>query len=195
MKKIGITGGIGSGKSTVCELFKKKGVPVYNSDERAKHLGDTVLVDKIKAAFGEDVYKDGVQDRKKLAEIIFSDKEKLKLINSIVIPAVTEDFLEWCKQYVDLDFVLIESAIIYETEMDKILDSIILVYAPEHTRIERVMKRNNVTEEEVLARMKNQMNEYDKVLKADFHIANYDERSLMLQIDKLYTAIKNNEKG
>ena len=182
MKKIGLTGGIGSGKSTVAEIFSQLGVPVFNSDNVARKLQDEdeEVRNATKKIFGNDTYDDkGKLIRKKLAEIVFSDKNKLKELNSIVHPAVAKAFDKFCEQNISSAFVLKESAILFEIGDDKNLDGMILVTAPVDVRVERVMKRDEIPKEDVLKRMKNQWSEEFNIQHSTFNIVN-DGKNLIL---------------
>ena len=157
MLKVGITGGIGSGKTLVCTIFAALGVPVYHADTQAKLLMNTdhELKASIEKYFGNDIYRNGTIDRRKLAEIIFNDKKALEKINSLVHPAVARDFESWSALQTS-PYVLEEAAIIFESDIAHRFDKVILVTAPENLRIERVCARDNVTPEIVRKRMKNQ---------------------------------------
>ncbi|OFX88692.1 MAG: dephospho-CoA kinase [Bacteroidetes bacterium GWF2_33_16] len=181
MLKVGVTGGIGSGKTLVCSVFKSIGIPVYNADIEAKKISNTdaETISKVKTAFGDDIYNNKGIDRKKLASIIFTDEDALKKINAIIHPKVRVDFKIWCKQYNHLPYVIQEAAILYESGAYKELDFTINVSASEETRIERVMHRDNTTFEQVKERMKNQLNDQERLRLADFNIIN-DENSMIL---------------
>jgi dephospho-CoA kinase len=178
MLKAGITGGIGSGKTTVCKMFEKLGIPVYYADDRAKHLmqHEHFLIDQIKKNFGDDVYVNGSLDRKALAAKVFNDKPKLELLNSLVHPVVFRDTERWIEEQKEkkAPYILKEAALLVETGSYKSLDKLIVVTAPLNTRIERVTARDNSDAEEVLARVKNQLPEEEKLKLADFVIANND---------------------
>lgn len=178
MKKIGITGGIGSGKTTVTEIFAKLGVPVYYDDIEARELQNTDLevVEKIKKEFGQDLYEEGSLNRSKLASIVFSDPEKLKVLNSIVHPAARKKWNEWVSKQ-DAPYVLREAAIMFESGADEDMDSVLGVFAPLELRIERVMKRNSLTREQVIERINAQMNEQEKMSMCKILILN-DESSI-----------------
>ena len=183
MKLIGITGGIGSGKSTIAKVFMSIGYPVYNSDTRAKELinSNEELINSIKLSFGDDLYNSQGLDRKKMASIVFNNPEKLELLNSIIHPAVGKDFEKW----IDLQntsFILKEAAILFETGIYKSLHKIILVSAPQETRIERVIKRDNTNQEEVLSRMNNQWSEEKKTELADYVIDNSGNKLVIPQV-------------
>ena len=176
MIKAGITGGIGSGKTTVCKMFEKLGIPVYYADDRAKYLmqHEHFLIDQIKKNFGEDVYINGTLDRKLLASKVFNDPVKLALLNSLVHPAVFRDTERWMEEQREkkVPYVLKEAALLVETGSYKSLDKLLVVTAPLNTRIERVSERDKIGEEEIMARVKNQLPEDDKVKLASFVITN-----------------------
>lgn len=191
MLRIGITGGIGSGKTTVCAIFSTLGIPIYNSDERAKKImvENQSVVNKLKAQFGSTIYfEDGSINRVLLSQIVFNDKEQLTKLNEIVHPAVFEDMIKWYAQNQNHKYVLQEAAIMYESGSYKMLDKTILVYADQEIRIERVMKRDKVDRIAVLARMDKQMPESEKLKLADFLIYNNGE-SLIDQVMKLHHTI------
>lgn len=190
MKLIGITGGIGSGKSTIAKVFMSMGYPVYNSDLRAKEILETdqELIEAIQAHFGKKSYTSQGLDRKRMASAVFSNPEKLALLNSLVHPAVGKDFEKWVSTK-KTSFVLKEAAILFETGIYKSLDQTILVTAPIATRIERVMKRDNVTKQEVEARMKNQWSEEKKLELADFVIDNSGNKLVIPQVIDFVSSI------
>ncbi|MFA5556844.1 MAG: dephospho-CoA kinase [Flavobacteriaceae bacterium] len=173
-KIVGLTGGIGSGKSTVADFFKELGVPVYIADSEARKIMDyPEVIREVKSIFDENVTDtDNKLDRKKIASLVFNNPEKLKKLNAIVHPRVKEDFAYWLDKHKNHKYVIKEVAIIFETNSEKDFDKIILVTAPEKERIKRVMKRDNVSEREVLERMKNQLSDTDKISKSDFIIDN-----------------------
>ena len=176
MLKAGITGGIGSGKTTVCRMFEKLGIPVYFADDSAKYLmqHEHFLIDQIKKNFGEDVYINGTLDRKLLASKVFNDPARLSLLNSLVHPAVFRDTERWIEEQRDkkVPYILKEAALLVETGSYKALDKLIVVVAPLNTRIQRVTERDKVDEAEIIARVKNQLPEEEKVKLADFVITN-----------------------
>ncbi len=182
MLKIGITGGIGSGKSTVCKIFETLKIPVYNADISAAKIinTNTELKKALISLFGEDIYTDlGILNRKKLAKIIFSDKEVLAKVNSLIHPAVRADYQEWLEENIEAKFTIKEAAILFESGAYKQVDKVITVFAPEELRIKRVMNREPITREEVLRRIKNQMTEKEKIKRSDFVIYN-DEKQLLI---------------
>ena len=176
MLKAGITGGIGSGKTTVCRMFEKLGIPVYYADDQAKYLmqHEHFLIDQIKKNFGEDVYVNGTLDRKLLASKVFNDPARLALLNSLVHPAVYRDTERWMEEQITkkVPYVLKEAALLVETGSYKALDKLIVVTAPLNTRIERVSERDKISEDEIMARVNNQLPEEEKVKLADFVISN-----------------------
>ena len=179
MKIIGLTGGIGSGKSTVLELFKFLGVKTYSADESAKKLVNTdpYLINLIKSSFGENIYDKGQLNSKKLSDIVFEDKEKLKLLNSIIHPAVDKDFKLFLNSNNE-DYIVKEAAIIFETKSENNYDKIILIQSPLEIRIERVINRDNISREEVMKRINNQLDENLIIDKCDYVISNENKEDL-----------------
>ena len=191
MLKIGITGGIGSGKSFVSDIFRVWGVPVYNADKEAKRLmnHDRDLKTALKALLGQEAYyKNGRLNRKWVASKIFSDKTLLKKMNAVVHPAVRNDFEHWAELQ-QAPYVLEESAIIFEAGLEKFFDAVILVMADKNTRIQRVMKRDKMTKEEVKARMAHQSSDKVKKARADFIILNDGTKALLKQVIETHEAI------
>lgn len=194
MIMVGLTGGIGSGKSTVAEIFAQLGIPIYNSDTRAKTLmnSDIALIAAIKNLFGEDIYdQDNHIKREKLASIVFNNATKLQQLNAIVHPAVKEDSRNWQKNNIQFPYLIKESAILFETGIYKEMQKNILVVAPEALRIERVMQRDQCSREEVLARMSKQMKDEEKIKMADFIIENDGIHSLILQVNEIHNTLLN----
>mgnify|MGYP002622212220 CR=1 FL=1 len=190
MLKVGVTGGIGSGKTTVCKEFEKLGVPVFYADDVAKNiLNSPRIVEKIEAIFGKDVVKNGQVDRKKIAAIIFSDKSKKEQLNSIIHPEVANEYTAWLNQHQNYPYTIKEAAILFETGTYKQLDKIILIIADKNTRVKRIIERDNTTEEEVLARMKNQWTDEEKKPLADFIIENQKKSNLEQQIKEVHKAL------
>jgi dephospho-CoA kinase len=179
MKIIGLTGGIGSGKSTVLELFKILGVKTYSADESAKKLVNTdpYLINLIKSSFGENIYDKGQLNSKKLSNIVFENKEKLKLLNSIIHPAVSKDFKLFLNSNNE-DYIVKEAAIIFETKSENNYDKIILIQSPLEIRIERVINRDNISREEVMKRINNQLDENLIIDKCDYVISNENKEDL-----------------
>lgn len=191
MLKLGITGGIGSGKSLVCSIFKQLGIPIYNADERAKDIinSDKALKSKIISAFGDLSYIDGLYNRKYISGIVFENKNKLQLLNDIIHPAVFNDWREFCKLHQNEKYIIKEAAIMFETESKNTVDKIVLVYSPLHLRIQRTMKRDNSSEEEVLRKINNQMPEEEKLKLADYILFNDGNKSLIEQVMELHNEI------
>ncbi len=187
MTKIGITGGIGTGKTVVCKIFETFGIPVYYSDKRAKYLmeNDPKIVRQIINNFGQVYTPQGKLDRKKLAQIIFNDKTKLNTINQIVHPAVKADFLVWSENQ-QAPYVIKESALIFESKQTADLDYIITVWAPLELRIMRTMKRDNTSREKVIERINNQLDEQFKLYHSHFIIINDGQTPLLPQILNLH---------
>ena len=192
MRIIGITGGIGSGKSTIAKVFISMGFPVYNSDTRAKELinSNIDVIDSIKQEFGDDIYSSEGLDRKKMASIVFSDSDKLQKLNSIVHPAVGLDFDKWANSQ-NTSFVLKEAAILFETGIYKSLDKTILVTCPKEERINRVIKRDSATKEAIEARMNSQWSEEKKKELADYIIDNSGEEMVIPQVISLINRLSN----
>lgn len=186
MKRIGITGGIGSGKSLVAEIIKAMGYPVYNSDERAKEL--TESNPKIKEGlihlFGEEIYQNGTLNKFALAQAIFSDESLREKVNALIHPIVREDFNLWALAQ-NNSLVFNESAILFETGSFKKFDAIILVYAPTELRIKRIMKRDNCSENEVLKRMNSQFSDEEKYQLTEFRVLNDEQTPLLVQAEKI----------
>jgi dephospho-CoA kinase len=183
MLRIGITGGIGSGKSTVAQIFNVLGIPVYSSDDAAKRLmnEDQKLKNNIIKSFGEDSYSNGRLNRKYLAAQAFSDPNKTELLNSLVHPATIKDAAIWMETQT-APYIIKEAALIFESGSNQFLDAVIGVKSPLALRIERTMKRNNVTATEVEARIKLQMDEEEKLSLCNYIIVNDEEQMLIPQV-------------
>ncbi|MCS4223955.1 dephospho-CoA kinase [Sphingobacterium sp. BIGb0165] len=185
--KIGITGGIGSGKTFICRLFEALGIPVYNADEEAKRLMNTDIriKEKLIAQFGEATYKDGLLDRAFLANMVFSDKDKLELLNSIVHPIVIQEAKDWAERQTTR-YSLKEAALLFESGSYKELDYTILVTAPMDIRIQRVIERDGATEQQVQERINKQLSDEEKRQLADFVIVNDGITPLLPQVWTLH---------
>jgi dephospho-CoA kinase len=196
MLRIGLTGGIGSGKSTVARIFKVLGIPVYNADEASKKLmsEDQDLKNKIVAAFGDNSYNNGLLNRKFLSDQVFHDRKKLDLLNSIVHPATLKDVTAWLEKQ-DAPYIIKEAALIFESGSQKMLDYVIGVRAPLALRIEHTMRRDHATSEEVEARIHLQMDEEKKMQLCDFIIINDEQQMLIPQVLKLHNEFIKNEKS
>ena len=173
MIKVAICGGIGSGKSTVCQMFAERGIALYDSDSRAKALMNESeeLRKALIAEFGEECYVDGVLNRAYLASKAFGSEEQLAKLNSIVHPAVKADFLRWAEAQ-EGEYCLLESAILFESGFDKLVDKTVAVLAPQTLRVMRAMERDGATKEAVEARVKAQMSDDELVARCDFAIVN-----------------------
>jgi len=191
MKIIGLTGGIGSGKSTVLELFKILGVKTYSADESAKKLVNTdpYLINLIKSSFGENIYDKGQLNSKKLSKIVFEDTEKLKLLNSIIHPAVAKDFKLFLNSNNE-DYIVKEAAIIFETKSENNYDKIIFIQSPLEIRIERVINRDNISREEVMKRINNQLDENLIIDKCDYVISNENKEDLEDKVLSIHLDLK-----
>jgi dephospho-CoA kinase len=187
MIKVGITGGIGSGKSTVAKVFEVLGIPVYYADDAAKRLmnEDDNLKQKIQALFGEAVYKNGLLDRKQLAAIVFNAPKKLSLLNSVVHPVTIADAEQWMLHQTT-PYAIKEAALIFESGAQQQLDYVIGVYAPAPLRIQRSMQRDGITRDEVIARMNKQIDDNIKMRLCNFVITNDEQELLIPQIIALH---------
>ena len=187
MIRIGLTGGMGSGKTTVGKVFEVLGIPVYYADDAAKKLmnEDEVLKEKIKKEFGESIYKEEKLDRQKLADIVFTSPEKLSLLNALVHPATLKDAETWM-QIQTTPYCIKEAALIFESGAHKHLDFIIGITAPAPLRILRSMQRDGITREEVIARMDKQLNDIIKMKLCDFVIKNDEQEMLLPQVIALH---------
>ncbi len=186
MLKIGITGGIGSGKTTIARIFEVLGIPVYYADDAAKNImnENVELKAQLIAHFGEETYINGQLNRQHISSIIFNDPEKLALVNSLVHPVTIAHADNWMRQQ-KAPYTLKEAALIFETEAWKHLDYVIGVQAPPELRLQRTMLRDNITKEAVEKRMERQMNEDEKMKRCDFIIVNDDEQLLIPQVLEL----------
>jgi dephospho-CoA kinase len=192
MMKIGITGSIGSGKTTVCKAFEALGVPVYYADNRAIEIleQNRKVISAVKKLFGKNIYDTkGRLKRKEVAQIVFSNKQKLKQYNALVHPVVLKNFERWAKKQKNVSYILKEAALLFEAGADKELDFVICVTAPEKLRIQRVMHRDGVKKADVLKRMKNQMSQKEKLSRSLLQIRNDGKTSLTKQVYDIHEAI------
>lgn len=191
MIKVGLTGGIGSGKTYVASFFRQLNIPVYNSDMRAKTLMNTSneIKKKLVQLFGADIYNKNELNRQKIAQIIFNDKQKLEQVNSIVHPVVQADFEHWVTEHSQSKYILKEAAILIESGAYNQLDKIIVVYAPDPLRVKRVMQRDGMTEDQVKARINKQMPQEEKLSYADFVITNDGTQIVKEQVAKIHQQI------
>jgi dephospho-CoA kinase len=186
---VGITGGIGSGKSYVCKIFAQLFIPVYDADSKAKELinSDAELINGLKKLFGNDLYDNQNRlDKKKLASLIFSDDDKLKKANALIHPVVANDFDKWAKQNTYVPYVIEESAILFEAGVDKKCKYTISVSCPEEIRINRVLKRDETTKEKIQAIIKNQLSDEERNRRASFVLMNDESIPLLEEILKLH---------
>ncbi len=192
MFRLGITGGIGSGKSFVCSILEKFGVPVYYADKEARRLMNTRVDLKraIKDIFGEEIYHDGELDRQEMGSRIFGQPEMLDKINRMVHPVVREDFFKWSEAWENVPYVIEEAAILFESGAASEMDASVLIYAPKQLRIERVMARDGLSRSEVEKRINMQMDEEEKKRLADRVILNDEKKFLLPQLVALHEDIK-----
>lgn len=190
-KIIGLTGGIGSGKTTVAHYFMEQNIPVYIADDEARKITDSKnVIEKIVSNFGNQVIENGKVNRKALANIVFKDKDKLSQLNAIIHPEVKKHFKKWLKKHQKHSFVIKESAILFESGSYVDCDAIILVTAPLELRIQRTMKRDNVDKNSVLERINNQISEEEKIKKSDYIIENVDLKNTYEQLKELLNYLK-----
>ena len=189
MKIIGLTGGIGSGKSSILNLFKKKNISCFNTDFIAKQLMDNELKEKIKTLFGTDIYKNGELNRKKISKIVFNDIEKLNKLNSIVHPAVRKNFTDFVKRNKKDKFIVYETALLFETGFSKECDVIILVIAPLKKRIKRIIKRDGLLKSEITRRINHQWSDEKKVDLSDYIINNDNWGNTLIEFDKIFNKL------
>ena len=188
--KVGITGGIGSGKSTVAKVFNVLGIPIYYADDAAKKLmnEDVSIREQLQQLFGKETYVDGKLNRKYLAGLVFNNEEKLAQLNAIVHPATIRDAEQWMQQQTT-PYAMKEAALIFESGAQAQLDCVIGVFAPEPLRIQRVMNRDGITTEEVKARMEKQLDETIKMQRCDYVITNDEQELVIQQVIKIHQAL------
>ncbi|TRZ41081.1 dephospho-CoA kinase [Robertkochia solimangrovi] len=184
---VGLTGGIGSGKSTVAEMFSKLGIPVYIADKEAKNLMETdpELRAGIIAAFGKASYKGNIPDRQFLAGQVFGDEKRLAELNALIHPAVRKHFISWVDEQT-APYVIYETAILFEHGGDNLCDKVITVTAPREVRISRVITRDQISRDAVEARMKHQLPEKSKILRSDFVIENLELSETKAMVDAVH---------
>lgn len=187
MKVVGLTGGIGSGKTTVARMFENLGVPVYIADKEAKQLMNTssILREKLTNLLGEEAYTETELNRPFIASKIFNNKQLLQKMNAIVHPEVRKHFQNWVKQQNTI-YVIKEAAIIFEEQMQSQYDKIILVTADKQERIKRVLKRDETTEQKIKAIMENQLDDSEKIKLADYVIENNNLKETHIQVEALH---------
>jgi len=184
MIKLGVTGGIGSGKTLVCSIISAMGYPVFNADYEARRIvdTDTKVVSSLKKLFGEDIYENNQLRRKKVSEIVFSDLELLEKLNAIVHPAVAEQFNMWVMQYKSRALVVKEAAILFESGAYLGVDKIITVKAPLDLRITRVQERDGLSQDTVISRMNAQLPQEELIKRSDYIIENDGAKLILPQI-------------
>ena len=187
MYKVGITGGIGSGKSTVCRMLAERGVALYDADSRAKELMSTseALRNALIENFGAETFNAEGLNRAYLAARVFNDAEQLRLLNSLVHPAVIADFEAWAEEQ-EGHYVGFESAILFEAGLENRVDVVVAVMAPESLRVERVMARDGHSKEQVMARIKNQMSDDERSDRSKYSIVNIDVEELEEDVEQLH---------
>jgi dephospho-CoA kinase len=187
MLKVGVTGGIGSGKSTICQVFHTLGIPVFNADEAARWLmeNDAQLIAHIKELFGESAYEGGKLNRPYIATAAFGDKQKLDALNALTHPATIAYGKRWMETQTT-PYAIKEAALFFESGSNKEVDVMIGVYAPIEVRLQRAMHRDNVSREKILERMGKQMNEEEKMKRCDYVITNDETRAVIPQVLDLH---------
>lgn len=190
-KIIGLTGGIGSGKTTVANHFMKSNIPVYIADDEARKISQSPeIIEEIRNVFGKSIFDDAILNREKLSQIVFNDPEKLKQLNAIIHPAVRKHFQNWVLKHDSAPFVIYEAAILFESGSYKNCDLIITVTAPIELRIQRVIQRDKTTRELVLKRINAQWNDEQRIAKSDFVIENVNPKTTKTEIDKILKILK-----
>jgi len=195
--QVGITGGIGAGKSVVAKFFSVLGVPVYNADERGKWIlaNDSVVINYIKQEFGEAALKEGKPDTRFLGTQVFNNAEKLQKLNSVIHPRVAEDYEQWLKKRSTVPYTIKEAAIMYESGSHKTVDKMIVVYAPLALRMKRVLKRDgHRTETDVQNIIEKQLPDEEKIKRADYVIYNDEQMLIIPQLLELHKVFLNTSK-
>lgn len=186
-RRLGITGGIGSGKTTVCRIFRVLGVPVFVADVAARQLmnNDPSIRSEINKIAGKDLYEGGELDRRELARLIFNEPDMLQKVNASVHPAVLREFDAW-SSVIDAPYVIMEAAILFEARADRLVDRVISISAPVEERILRVMGRSEISREEVLERINNQMEDNEREEQSYYVINNADNEMIIPEILKIH---------
>jgi dephospho-CoA kinase len=191
-KIIGLTGGIGSGKTMVAVYFKSFGIPVYIADKEARKLMTSdKIIEALSIEFGKEILENGFLNREKLAQLVFNNPKKLKKLNSIIHPEVKKHFVNWVEKHKNYPFVVKEAAILFESGSYKYCDTIITVTAPLETRLQRVMKRDKTDRESVLKRIENQWTDEQRITKSNYVIHNLSVESTKKQVDEILKKLKN----
>jgi len=190
--KLGITGGIGSGKTSVCRVFNVLGIPVFSADTEASTImdSDNTIIRRINSIAGKDLYKSGKLDRMELANLIFNDNTLLEKVNSLIHPVVFDHFSVWEKEQ-DAQYVIIEAAILFESGAAKLVNRIVTIAAPVEERIERVVSRNKLSRDQIIERMKNQMDDETRCRLSDYVIQNSENDMIIPAVLKIHEDILN----
>ncbi len=191
-KIIGLTGGIGSGKTTIANYFISLGIPVYISDDQAKKISEQPeIINRITAVFGTSILENNKIDRKKLGSVVFNDANQLQKLNKIIHPAVKKHFENWVLEHKNHKILIKEAAILFESGAYKLCDSVISVVAPLETRILRVINRDKISRDEALSRIKNQWTDEQRILKSDFVIQNDSLQEAKKQVNEILVLLTN----
>lgn len=189
--RIGITGGIGSGKSVVSKILSLADIPIYLSDDEAKRLTatDATIRRELTTLLGDELYQNRVLNKQKLAAYLFASPENAARVNAIIHPVVKQDFRCWSERHSASQFVALESAILFESGFDAEVDAVVMVYSPKEVRIQRAMKRDGASRQQIEQRIQAQMNDEEKCEKADYTIINDDETALIPQVLQLLVSL------
>lgn len=191
-KIIGLTGGIGSGKTLIANYIKSLGIPVYIADDEAKKIMDTnEVIQAISSTFGKELIENNIVNRAKLSKLVFDNPDKLQKLNTIIHPLVKNHFDSWLKDHANSPLVFKEAAILFESGSYKYCDYVIAITAPIETRIQRVMKRDKTSKESILKRMQNQWSDEQRIAKSDFVIHNTSVKETYKQVDEILKILKN----
>ena len=195
MIRVAVTGGIGSGKSLICQIFSKLGVPIYYADIYARMLAenDPDIRKKLIALLGPEVYTGASLNRPVMSTLIFNNKPLLEKVNRIIHPRVAEQFLDWCLQHSGKAYVIQESAILFESNAYRLFDRIVMVSSPEHLRIRRTLNRKDMTLEKIKSIMQNQLPEEEKILRSQHVVINDDITPVLPQVLSLHQVFMNQE--
>jgi dephospho-CoA kinase len=188
--KLGVTGGIGSGKTSVCKVFSVLGIPVFFADPEANLVmnSDENIIRELNKLAGNDLYREGKLDRKKLAALIFKDQDLLKKVNSLVHPVVVDNFKRWTEVQ-ETPYVIMEAAILFESGASELVDRIATVIAPVEERISRVTQRNTLSREQVIERINNQIKDSERIKRSDYIINNSENEMIIPAILKIHEDI------
>ncbi len=188
---IGVTGGIGSGKSIVCKFMSIHNIPVYDADKEAKNLNDnsSIIKSKLIERFGNNIYTNEVLNKKKLANLIFNDKDNLQYVNSVIHSELATHFLNWIEKNKHCNLLAIDAAVLFESGFDKYVDKIVTVIAPIDIRIARVSDRDNLSSEQIKARIESQISDKERIEKSDFMITNDNKSSIIKQVNYIINKI------